>query len=173
MRVLQKLPDPDPGYTKYLIWAFGILFFYGGVLLFSPRVELHFSRDRDFAEKALRESTVVKSHFEFVSDVRSISNPARGRRGFGEHAWNASDAGGYFTFLVSGYKSLKDEFEDSVRYRVHFVRSSVGSKVTWVEENAPWLNYGEEPNPESCVRPERSGAVNTTHVEQAREDRRR
>ena len=30
-----------------------------------------------------------------------------------------------------------------------------------------------EPNPESCVRPERSGAVNTTHVEQAREDRRR
>ncbi len=29
------------------------------------------------------------------------------------------------------------------------------------------------PNPESCVRPERSGAVNTTHVEQAREDRRR
>lgn len=31
----------------------------------------------------------------------------------------------------------------------------------------------KEPNPESCVRPERSGAVNTTHVEQAREDRRR
>ena len=30
----------------------------------------------------------------------------------------------------------------------------------------------KEPNPESCVRPERSGAVNTTHVEQAREDRR-
>ncbi len=31
----------------------------------------------------------------------------------------------------------------------------------------------EMSNPESCVRPERSGAVNTTHVEQAREDRRR
>ena len=28
-------------------------------------------------------------------------------------------------------------------------------------------------NPESCVRPERSGPVNTTHVEQAREERRR
>ena len=35
------------------------------------------------------------------------------------------------------------------------------------------LSESKKPNPESCVRPERSGAVNTTHVEQAREDRRR
>ena len=63
----------------------------------------------------------------------------------------------YFTFASwKGGIELVNEFGDPDQWRF-----------------TCWESVESRPNPESCVRPERSGAVNTTHVEQAREDRRR
>jgi hypothetical protein len=65
------------------------------------------------------------------------------------------------------WKALQIEIDRDGRAFKHQILTGVcGDSGTMIEEEK------SEPNPESCVRPERSGAVNTTHVEQAREDRR-
>jgi len=146
MTSLLKLPDPDPGYPKYLAWATALVFLFLGFMIFGPQLELRYDSDREFSEKVLRDSSELKQEFEFVYDIDAISNPARGRRDFGEHAWTKNDRGGFFTFKVRGYKSLKDQRMGTTRFRIHFSRSSAGPKVVRIEKNAPWLDYGEEPS---------------------------
>ena len=123
----------------------------GGLILFGllvlPSLELRFNADREFAELALRDSDLVRGDFEFISSIKAEANPARGPRGFGQHAWSVKDGRGYFTFHVRGYRAVRDTASLHYRdYRVHFVTVLGKRVVSVIEKDPPWIAYGEEPN---------------------------
>jgi hypothetical protein len=154
MSLAQKPPDPDPGYSRYLAWTLIPIVVYVGVMMFGPGVTLRLTKEREFAENALRGSAVAAEDFWFIHDLKAIPNPARRRRGSGEHAWRVNESGGYFTFDVRGYRSAKDQVLRPSRYRVHFSIVAGTPTVTRIERNPPRLRDGEEP--EARVRDDQS-----------------
>lgn len=144
------LPEFESSDSKELGWILGLLFVVVLFLILAPGVVLKSRSERKFAEDVLRESKEVKQAFAYVEDIIAVENPARGGRGYGQHAWMVDRGAGYFTLKVQGYETpedLKKTRRTTKEFRVHFVSENSQPKVTRIEAKPEWIAYGKEPLP--------------------------